>query len=75
MAKAEKLLERMRGNPRGWRIAQLQTVAAAHDVAWVHDGGSHCTFRAPKGEKLTVPAKRPIKPVYIRHFVDLTDTL
>ena len=75
MAKAEKLLERMRDNPRDWRIEQLQTVAAAYDVAWVHDGGSHCTFRAPKGEKLTVPAKRPIKPVYIRQFVDLIDTL
>lgn len=75
MATAEKLLERMRDNPRGWRIAQLQTVAAAHNVAWVHDGGSHCTFRAPRGEKLTVPAKRPIKPVYVRQFVDLIDTL
>ena len=65
----------MRNNPRDWRIAQLQTVAAAYDVAWVHDRGNHCTFRVPKGEKLTVPAKRPIKPVYIRQFVDLIDTL
>ena len=75
MAKAEKLLERMRDNPRDWRIKQLQTVAVAYDIAWVHDGGSHCTFRTAKGEKLTVPAKRPIKPVYIRQFVDLIDTL
>ena len=75
MARAGKLLDKMRRNPRDWRIGQLQTVAEAYDVAWVHAGGSHCTFRTPKGEKLTVPAKRPIKPVYVRHFIDLIDTI
>ena len=65
----------MRRNPRDWRIGQLQTVAEAYDVTWVHEGGSHCTFRTAKGEKLTVPAKRPIKPVYIRQFIDLIDTI
>ncbi len=75
MARAGKLLDKMRRNPRDWRIGQLQTVAEAYDVAWVHEGGSHCTFRTPKGEKLTVPARRPIKPVYIRHFIDLIDTI
>lgn len=50
-------------------------VAEAHNVGWVHGRGSHCTFRAPEGEKLTVPAKHPIKPVYVRQFVDLIDTL
>jgi len=75
VARAGKLLDKMRRNPRDWRIGQLQTVAEAYDVAWVHEGGSHCTFRTPKGEKLTVPAKRPIKPVYVRHFIDLIDTI
>ena len=75
MARAEKLLDRMRRNPRDWRIEQLQTVAAAYNVAWVHSGGSHCIFRTPKGDKLSVPAKRPVKPVYIRQFVSLIDTI
>ena len=75
MARAGKLLDKMRRNPRDWRIGQLRTIAEAYDVAWVHEGGSHCTFRTAKGEKLTVPAKRPIKPVYIRQFVDLIDTI
>ncbi len=75
MARAEKLLDRMRSKPRDWRIEQLQTVAVAYEVEWVHSGGSHCTFRTPKGDKLSVPAKRPIKPVYIRQFVNLIDTI
>ncbi len=75
MARAGKYLDKMRRNPRDWRIEQLQTIADAHGVAWLHEGGSHCTFRTPHGEKLTVPAKRPIKPVYNRQFVDLIDTI
>ena len=75
MARAEKLLDKMRRNPRDWRIERLQAIAEAYGVAWVHEGGSHCTFRTSKGEKLTVPAKRPIKPVYIRQFIDLIDTI
>ncbi len=75
MARAGKLLDKMRRNPRDWRIGQLQTIAETYGVAWVHEGGSHCTFRTPDGAKLTVPAKRPIKPVYVRHFIDLIDTI
>ncbi len=75
MARAGKLLDKLRRNPRDWRIERLQTVAEAYGVAWVHEGGSHCMFRTAKGEKLTVPAKRPIKPVYIRHLIDLIDTI
>ncbi len=75
MARAGKLLDKMRRNPRDWRIGQLQSIAEAHEVAWVHEGGSHCTFRTPRGEKLSIPAKRPIKPVYIRQFIDLIDTI
>ncbi len=75
MPRAEKLLNRMRRNPRDWRIEQLQSVAAAYNVAWVHSGGSHCTFRTPGGEKLSVPAKRPIKPIYVRQFVTLIETI
>ncbi len=65
----------MRRNPWDWRIGRLQTIAEAYGVAWVHEGGSHCTFRTAKGEKLTVPAKRPIKPVYIWQFIELIDTI
>jgi len=34
-------------------------------------GTSHVTFRHPGGAKLTVPAHKPIKPVYVRLFVRL----
>ncbi len=73
MAKAAKLLEAMRRNPQDWRIEQLQSVAEAHGLVWRQPGSSHVTFRHPGGAMLTVPAKRPIKPIYVKLFVRLID--
>ncbi len=75
MTAADKTLAAMRNNPRDWRIEDLQTVARRHGLTWEQPGTSHVTFRAPGGGKLTVPAKKPIKPVYVRHFVALIDSL
>jgi predicted RNA binding protein YcfA (HicA-like mRNA interferase family) len=39
-------------------------------------GGSHVVFEHPRlAEALSVPARRPIKPVYIRRFVALIDAV
>jgi hypothetical protein len=71
-----KLLQQMRGNPIGWRIEELQAVANVYGIEWRRPGrgGSHVIFGV-KGvrEIVSVPAKRPIKPVYIRHFLALID--
>jgi uncharacterized membrane protein len=69
-------LSKMRRNQTGWRIEDLQAVAAESLIEWRRPGrgGSHVVFGAPGvREIVAVPAKRPIKPVYIRHFVALID--
>jgi predicted RNA binding protein YcfA (HicA-like mRNA interferase family) len=74
MARSEKLVREMRSNPHAdWRIEDLKAVAARHGIAWRAPGGSHVTFRTPHGARLTVPARRPIKAVYIRLFVRLIE--
>lgn len=50
-------------------IEDVQSVASRFGVEWNHEGTSHVIFRAPNASKLTIPAKRGIKPVYIRKFV------
>jgi len=75
MTKADKRLAAMRDNPRDWRIEDLETIAERHGVTWDQPGTSHVTFRAPGGGKLTVPARKPIKPVYVVQFVALIDSL
>ena len=71
-----KTLQKMRANRMGWRIEELQAVAEEHFVEWRRPGrgGSHVIFSAPGvREIVSTPAKRPIKPVYIKQFVALVD--
>jgi predicted RNA binding protein YcfA (HicA-like mRNA interferase family) len=65
----EKILNKMKANPRDWRIESLKSVAEANNIAFRRPGGSHVIFRHTNGAMLSVPAHRPIKPVYIRKFV------
>lgn len=61
----------------GWRIEELQA-AEENFVEWRGPGrgGSHVIFSAPGvREIVSVPAKRPIKPIYIRQFVALIDAV
>jgi len=70
---AAKLLSAMRRSPLDWQLIQLQTVARQHGVDWRHQGSSHCVFIRPDGKTLPVPARRPIKPIYIKKFIELID--
>lgn len=74
MARADKTLADMRANPRDWRIASLEAVAETFGVNVRKPGGSHVIFEHPAvAEALSVPARRPIKPIYVRRFVRLID--
>lgn len=73
---AGKLLQKMRRNKTGWRIEELQTVAEENSVEWRRPGrgGSHVIFSAPGvREIVSVPSRRPIKPIYIKQFLALFD--
>jgi len=59
--------------PLDWQIAQLQTVAQQKGIDWRHDGSSHCVFVRSDGKTLPVPARRPIKPIYLKKFLELID--
>jgi hypothetical protein len=71
MSQLEKMLLRMRNNPHDWQIDELKDIAKRFAMEWRQPGGSHVTFRHPNGAKITVPAHRPIKPVYIKKFLRL----
>jgi hypothetical protein len=76
MPRADKTLDEMRAYPRDWRIANLETVARAFGVNVRKPGGSHAVFEHPAvAEAVSVPARRPIKPVYVRRFVQLIDAV
>jgi hypothetical protein len=72
MSQREKLLKKMRSNPRDWRIEDLTALADYYGVVY-DQTGSHVTFRSKDGRRTTVPAHKPIKPVYIPKFLELID--
>jgi len=73
VSNAAKLMARMRRNPRDWRIEDLKVVADRLGIDHDQHGTSHVVFRHAKAGRLSVPADRPIKPVYVRLFVELVD--
>lgn len=75
MGKQQKQLQKMRNNPRDWRIETLKSIAEREGLTVTHSGTSHVTFRTSDGRKLTVPAHKPIKAIYVKMFVDLIDDL
>ena len=74
MSRAAKSLEAMRANPRDWRIEDIEAVARAFGCNVRKSGGSH-VYLTHEGTAvaLSVPARRPIKPVYVKAFVALID--
>ncbi len=77
MVRADKILESMRGNPLDRRIEDVITVCAKCGIECSPPrNGSHYKVRHPAMiEILTIPAHRPIKPVYIRHLVRFIDVV
>lgn len=74
MGKWEKIVSRMRENPRDWKIGDFETVASNVGIQCRKSGGSHVVFHHPSHHlRVTVPASRPIKPVYVALFLELVD--
>jgi hypothetical protein len=74
MSAAQKTLDKMKKNPKDWRIEDVITVAKRYNLMIRAEGGSHYVFSFHGiKESVSVPARKPIKPVYIRQFVELID--
>ncbi|WP_227657427.1 hypothetical protein [Candidatus Magnetaquicoccus inordinatus] len=73
MSKVDKLIARMRNNPQGWDIETLKGLAERYGITHRQYGTSHVVFRRTDGKAISVPAHRPIKPVYIRAFLTLLE--
>jgi hypothetical protein len=76
MSGAEKTLEKMRRHPGDWRIEDVISVAKHFKLLMRIKGGSHYVFSLPGIQKsVSVPAHKPIKPIYIKNFIDLVEKI
>ena len=74
VSKAQKLIDAMANNPLDWTIDQVKTVAKASGLTVHCPGGSHHVVRNAAGAKISVPAHRPIKAIYIKKLIRLIQT-
>jgi hypothetical protein len=79
LSQREKLLAAMRRNPRGdWTIADVEALCRAYGVSCSPPtgGGSHYALKHPAVPgRLTIPARRPIKPAYVQLLVAMIDAV
>jgi predicted RNA binding protein YcfA (HicA-like mRNA interferase family) len=78
VSQAAKRLDAMRRNPAGdWRIEDVEMVCDAYgfDCAPPKRGSHHTISHPSRASILTVPSRRPIKPVYIKLLVSYIDAV
>ena len=72
-------LEQMRRNPQGdWTIGDVEALCREHGVRCEPARGGSSHFKVAHASQaiiLTVPYKRPIKPIYIRQLVAFIDAV
>jgi hypothetical protein len=76
MAKKQSQLEQMRANPRAdWSIKDIERFCRHYGLNIVApSSGSHYVVSSGTVHgALTVPHNRPIKPIYIKQLVGLSD--
>ena len=69
MSKLEKLLERIKNNPRTVRFEELDKILAnaGYERAQPRGGSSHYTYRKPDKKSLTIPRQIPyVNSCYVR---------
>ena len=71
MVSASRLFLRMKQNPAAdWTIGDVETLCQQTGLLFRWGKGSHvCVTRLGVPDILTIPARRPIKPVYIRYRI------
>lgn len=74
MRKHAKTLQAMRNNPRDWRIEEIEAAALKLGLKVRKPGGSHVIFQKDGCPiEVSVPAHRPVKPVYVTQFIAMID--
>ena len=67
MSKWDKLIARIRNLDRDMRFEELSKVLESYGytMKFPSGGSSHCTFRKPGRNPITIPVHEPIKKAYI----------
>jgi len=76
MSRIDKLIEKLRNNPRDANISMIRKILDKYELEYIWGKGDHLNVRHPKiNYILTIPAHKPIKPIYIIKLLKMIDEL
>lgn len=76
MTRTDKLIEKLRNNPRDASIAQIRKILDRYGLQYVWGKGDHLNVKHPELDYiLTIPAHKPIKPIYIIKLLKMIDDI
>lgn len=73
MSKLEKLLQRIKNNPKTVRFEELDKILvnAEYERTQPRGGSSHYTYKKPGSRSLTIPRQIPyVKECYVRDVLE-----
>lgn len=66
MASVEKIIEKMKRQPNGIRIAELDKVLEHYGYRFSRQKGSHRHYINVDGDVITIKDETPLKAVYVK---------
>lgn len=76
MSKIDKLIEKLRNNPRDANISMIRKILDKFGLEYVWGKGDHLNVKHPSIDYiLTIPAHKPIKPIYIIKLLKMIDEI
>jgi predicted RNA binding protein YcfA (HicA-like mRNA interferase family) len=74
MSKRQKLLEKLRNNPKGVTIHEVRTLLENHDYSLKRITGSHYVFNSGSSLLLVIPVhNNKVSPTYVRMAVEAAE--
>lgn len=72
MASVEKVIQKMKNQPNGIRMAEADKVLTAFGYRFDRQKGSHRQYINATGDVITVKEENPLKAVYVKDILSRT---
>ena len=76
MSKQDKLLQKIRNNPKNVRFETIQKILLSYDFTETAPGGGSSHYTYHRGiYRITVPKNNPVNQIYIKQAIKIIDKL
>lgn len=69
MSKKDKLIKNLENNPLNARFEIIKKLLESIGYRASNNGSSHWQFRKENRDTITIPYKRPVKPIYVKEVL------